>query len=364
MASESSSTTILSLPVELQQDIISRTDKRNVLAVRLACCELFAAADDHFLVTFYSERKHLMTRHGVQALINITEDARLCSKLTSIELVAVEIDKTINPAYEWPYMSLGTPPPDSDPEEVILQRKDEERRREAFKSLVWENWTAERDALLGEGHTVSLLSKAFQNLSARGREISLQISRNTNGPLVAFGCRQLKAHLTGSPTTKGSTVPYLDRCQSLDTPLTLALQAVTRAELPLSGLCIGDGVFDIDDRARGTFAPFLRTSASNVWPQICAQNLSFLKLNLDWHLWVEGGKEGLAHFAKFLQAATGLETVEMDFDFHAEVSVEDRYLSAIGNAFSKSKLQRVLIRELSCYTHELRTSTSTQEMLK
>lgn len=163
---------------------------------------------------------------------------------------------------------------------------------------------------------------------------------------------------------KGFTVPYLDRCKSLDAPLNLVLQAVTRAELPLSGLCIGDGVFDLDGRARGTFAPFLCATASNVWPQICAQNLQSVKLNLDSHWWVEGGREGLALFTKFMQAATGLETVEMDFHFHVEVRVQDRYLSGIGNAFSKSKLRRVLIRDLACYTQELRTSTSTQNELK
>lgn len=373
MASENPSTTILSLPVELQQEIISKTDKRDVLAIRLTCRELSAAADDHFLVTFYSERKHLLTRHGIQALISISEDIRLRSKLEKIEIVAADVTEMISPSYISPLdrAVIGTPPPKRRPAGgTVLQRtneqkrKDEERRREekkrrkAVQAIVWERWVAERDAMLSDELIISLLSTAFRNLSAMGRQISLQVSRDTDVPDFAVGCQQLTRTLTGLPMKKGFTVPYLNHCKNLDSPLETILRAVMVAKLPLSELCIGDGIFDPEEKARSTLAPFSLAHPNDTWPSSCVQNLRSITLPLDCYLGRGGDMEGLAGFTKFVQAAKGLETVVMEFDYHGEAGAECRYLSAIGNAFSKNKLRELFIREMSFSTQELGRSSS------
>lgn len=104
-ANSSDPATLLTIPTEMQKAIADVTDDQGLLALRLVNKELHAAVDDSFLERFFTTRRHIMTLHGLSALVEITMRPHLIRKLKEIVLVDMELDfqgvvagdETLNP---------------------------------------------------------------------------------------------------------------------------------------------------------------------------------------------------------------------------------------------------------------------------
>lgn len=83
--------TLDSLPPEMQVAVADQVAQQDLLAFRLVARNLCAAAEDTFLLRFFTHRRPVLAKDPVEKILNIVKDRRLCQKLKSITFVSLDI---------------------------------------------------------------------------------------------------------------------------------------------------------------------------------------------------------------------------------------------------------------------------------
>ncbi|KAK4541091.1 hypothetical protein LTR36_008316 [Oleoguttula mirabilis] len=87
-------TKLMALPAEMLTAIAEQVDDpHDLLALRLVCKEVSAAAFEAFTTAFFTKRSHIYSCHGLQTLVDISAQPHLVKKLQEVELVCVRLNK-------------------------------------------------------------------------------------------------------------------------------------------------------------------------------------------------------------------------------------------------------------------------------
>lgn len=184
--------TLCDLPVELLQAVAQEADTQDILALRLVCRDTSAKVDDVFVEKFFQNRRHLITKHSLEVLVEIVRRPRLRAKLQKVSLLTVKIRRTWIP-------SEARPPPKEEygSRDLFqlhqtyhpLDLQEWDRRHE-----IWERASAHED-FLSSGADIELLSSALQELKEAGVIPKLSLEDNLYSHPRAYGCHRLESDL-------------------------------------------------------------------------------------------------------------------------------------------------------------------------
>lgn len=240
-------TTIFSLSTELQQAIIEKTDRTGIKSIRLTCRELSAAADYVFIEEFFSTRKHLLTAHSLQVLVEIAKIPRFGSKIRSIRF-----------SHMSPLRFTVLPP--------------------AIKDVVKEKWHSIMPVT--SKHAIDLISEVLKNLKGKAILTSIGVDR----PLTHFrkdslqekyyGFMRLKSELEAAAGCKGLYMEDVknDASTELEIDFVLCAIAVAGFKPRCLDLHLEEPAFPLPAKSQ-------LSSSLNLGE--CFSNLTSLTLNID-----------------------------------------------------------------------------------
>ncbi|KAK5120859.1 hypothetical protein LTR85_005926 [Meristemomyces frigidus] len=320
-ATMASTTTLTALPAEMLAAVAEQAEPRDLLALRLACRDVSAAAFESFIKAFFTKRSHLYTSYGLQSLLDISAQPHLMKRIEEIEIVSV---RPRDVADRVRYLVLRSTGPEFRTTPKIEQSGVEVRRR----------WTQE-DVELREKSKDSLM-KIFSSLRGLGVAPDVTVSIGVEMAVHCFGFASLRRSL--GPLVEDFDFGEGDHWHLV--PAVLTSIAMTRYPLQRLALCKGA-------RDRGlTQESFGRCASLPVLVSAPLASLSSLTLHIDVDTFYSVSGKAARDITSLFSRATMLKDITaIATILSPDVVVEGDALDQLTKGFATNALNSIKL----CY---------------
>ncbi|KAK3613385.1 hypothetical protein LTR22_028174, partial [Elasticomyces elasticus] len=180
----------------------------DLIVLRKTCRELEAASHNAFARAYFTNRKYLFTRYGLQALVDITKHPSLGRNVHNIYFVLERLSSyQYDPAREQYSIQGSNPPPDM----TLVEWNRRKEKHAARRTGAWANWQEEAAFLDDEAPTTALIHQAFLALASLGTTTDIALTCSGSGVRT----KQLLAAIgqkTSSSDLDHGDVNYASKC--------------------------------------------------------------------------------------------------------------------------------------------------------